>query len=135
MTSREIQEIITVSQWGMWLQYIKKNNVKNEGGHWPDYDFHEFYTSLGWTEVEGEAHCEGKLCTERGEPLVPSDVPEGHGIGREMVVYTDNNLVKRLEAHANIAPLQELSDGPKVVGPAGEQKGGVCDGSEGCLGS
>ena len=135
MTNREIQEMITVSQWGMWLQYVKKNNVKNEGGHWPDYEFHEFYTSLGWTEVEGEAHCEGGSRAEGGQSVVPSDVPEGHGIGREMVVYSDNNLVKRWQAHDWKPSLQKPSDGPKVVGPSPKPEGGVQDGSEGCIGS
>jgi len=125
MNNKEIQEMLTVSQWAMWLRYVKKNNVKNEGGRWSDYEFHEFYTSLTHPEVEGEAISEGRSSAKGSEPVVPCDVPEGHGIGEQLELHSYDHVPQRRDAHGDELPLQESGDGPPTVGPSAEPSSGV----------
>lgn len=135
MTSLQIQEMLTVEGWGHWLRYAKLHNVKNVGGQWPNSEFHDFYVSLGLTEVEGEDTCEGRGCLKGDKSVVPTDVPEGHGVGDPLGVYTHHNLPGGRKAQVHQLSLPEPSHGPQVVGPSGESEGGVSEGSEGCLGS
>lgn len=118
MNNKQIQEMLTVSQWGMWLRYVKKNNVKNEGGLWPNYEFHEFYTSLDLKEIEGEqAICQGRCASKGDKPVVPCDVPEGHGIGEQMGLHAHDHVAGRREAHDGEQTLHKPCDGPTNVGP------------------
>lgn len=129
MNNKDIQDMLTVAEWGMWLRYIKKNNVKNIGGLWTDYDFHEFYTSLDIKETEGEMPLEniskGRSDSKGGQSLVPSNVPEGHGIGDEMGLHAYDHIPQRRNPYEVELPLSEPSNGPKNVGPSTEPSSGV----------
>lgn len=135
MNNKEIQETLTVAEWGMWLRYVKKNNVKNEGGRWPDYDFHEFYTNMQDLGVASEDSDKGRGFVTRDKPVVPTDVPEGHGIGDSVGLHPYDHVPKRREAQSGELSLPEFSDGPENVGPSTEQNAGVSPSPEGELGA
>lgn len=136
MNNKQIQEMLTVEGWGRWLRYVKANNVKNIGGIWPDYDFHEFYTSLNIEEADSEPNCgQGGSCTKGSEPVASSDTPEDYGRGGCVGLCSNNNIPERRETQDGKSALPEPGDGPKGVGPSGEQEGRVQDGLGGCLGS
>lgn len=125
MNSKQIQEMINTSQWGMWLRYVKKNNIKNEGGQWPNSEFHDFYVSLDVKEVEGEATCKAGSCVAGSESVVPRDVPEGHGVGEEVGLHAHDHVAGRREAHDWEPPLPEPSYGPQNVRLTDETAPGV----------
>lgn len=135
MNNQQIQEMLTVEGWGHWLRYVKLHNVKNVGGQWPNSEFHDFYVSLDLKETEGEATCERGSDSKRDKSVVPTDVPEGHGIGDSVGVHADNHLPHRWEAQIRQLSLPAPSNGPEGVGPSTHPEGGVSEGSEGCLGS
>lgn len=125
MNSKQIQEMLTVEQWGMWLRYVKKFNIKNEGGYWNNSTFHDFYVSLDLKEVEGEAACETGSCVTGSESVVPRDVPEGHGIGEEVGLHAHDHVAGRREAHDWQQALPEPSYGPQNVRLTDDKAPGV----------
>ncbi len=122
MTSLQIQEMITTTQWGMWLRYIKKHSVKNEGGQWPNSEFHDFYVSLGVTETEGEATCERGSDSKGSESVVRADVPEGHDSGTQIELLPYDHVPQRRTSHEELAALQQHSDGFADSGPISESE-------------
>lgn len=135
MNNQQIQEMLTVEGWGHWLRYVKLHNVKNVGGQWPNSEFHDFYISLDLKETEGEATCETGSRDKGSQRVVPSDVPEGHGIGCSVGLHTYDHVPERREAQDNKLPLSKPSHGLKVAGPSAEPERGVSQGSDGCIGS
>lgn len=126
MHDKDILEMLTVAQWALWKQYVKKNNVKKVATLWPDYDFHEFYTSLGHKEIEGEyALSEGRSGAKGSEPVVAKHASEGHGDWEQMELYTYDHVPKRRETHEDKPSLQEPGNGLTNLGPSHEQTLGV----------
>lgn len=127
MTTQQIQQMLTVPQWAMWLRYVKKNSVKNIGGLWPDYEFHEFYKFLDIKEAEVVKQDSSKEgCDSSGDkPMVPSNLSEDNGVGEQMGVHSYDHVPGRWDSHAYQLPLPLPGDGFKDVGPSGGTGSGV----------
>lgn len=114
MNNKQIQEMLTIRGWAKWLQYVRKNNIKNEGGLWPNYDYHEFYLGLEKEDCV-EHKSEGGGYTSRSEPVVPCDVPEGHDCGGQMELQPYDHISERREASKDIEALPQPGDGPPNI--------------------
>lgn len=118
MFEHQIKEMLTVEQWAMWKRHMKRNNVVFKDGFVDNYEFHEFYKTLGIVERQDESSSEGRSSIKGDKPLVPTDSPEGDGLGGEMDVHPYDHVPQRREAHDEQPPLQEPSNGPENVRPA-----------------
>jgi hypothetical protein len=118
MTNKQIQEMVTTEQWGMWLRYVKKNNVKNVGGLWPNYDFNEFMKALDVTEACYEGKCQGRCRGEGTKPVVSPDVPKVDGSGSKDELRSYDHVSSGRNSYENELSLSQPSDGLADIGPA-----------------
>lgn len=133
MTSKDIQQELTVVGWAQWLRWAKKNNVKNEGGRWPDYDYNEFINAL--EVITNEVASERRSDSSGDKSVVSSDVPKSNGVGNEVELQSHNNVSSRRESYVYELPLQESSNGPEDFRPPSEPPFRLPKGPEGDSGA
>lgn len=106
MNNQQIQELLTVAEWGGWIRFAKKNNLSYSEEHgWPGYEFNVFYTRIKFSEeLENEANSERGNSTEGSQPVVPTDLPKADAIGGEVELQPYDHIPERRET-----PVQQLS--------------------------
>lgn len=125
MSNQQIQEMLTILGWAMWIEYVKKHNVKNEGGLWPNYDFHEFYTGLTVKEAIVESTSEGWSNNQGSQSVVLKDLDSFDADRGQMELFPHDHVPGRRDTHADQLPLQEPGDGHTDIGPTPEPPSGV----------